>query len=156
MEDPLAYLLYLNQMQQAQSVTSIFDTFAFWIVIIAVVPVLIKFLFVAKFFASLKGGMGGDSDKYKPGPMGALGPFFGYPAVILKSQSEIEHDRGHSYKKWGSLLSAFCIVGGIFLFTIGVSGAADVEINSVVTLKNAAPGTILFVIGFLIWKNVHK
>lgn len=156
MEDPFALLFYLNQMEQAQNVTSIFDTFTFWIVVIAVAPVLIKFLLVAKFFTSLKGGIGGDSDKYKPGPMGSLGPFFGYPAVIPKSQSEIDHDRSHSYKKWGSILSAFCIVGGIFLFTIGVSGAAGIEIYSVVSLKNAAPGTVLFVIGFLIWKNVHK
>ena len=140
-----------NQMMNVQS---IFDDIVFWIVIISIVPVLIKFLVVAKFFSALKGGS--SNSRYKPGPMGAWGPFFGYPAQVEKSQNEVDSDRAHSYKVWGSLLSAFCIIGGIFLFITGISGNSDVEIKSIVTIKNAAPGTILFVVGFLIWHNVHK
>ena len=135
---------------------SIFDSIAFWVILISILPVLIKFLMVAKFFASFKAGVGLESDKFKSGPMGALGPFFGYPAVIPKSQKEIDCDRTHAYKRWGSLLSTFCIVGGIFLFTMGVNGSTDVGVPGVLSIEKAAPGTILFVFGFMIWKNVHK
>ena len=117
MEDPLGFFFYMMLLgqQQAAATTSIFNTITFWVVVAVVVPVLIRFLFVAAAFSSFKKQLLGDTDKYKPGPLGTLGPFFGVPAVIPKSAVEIESDRQHAYRKWGTILSGLCIFGGRLL-----------------------------------------
>lgn len=153
MDDPFSYLLYLQQLQQqqAESATSIFDTITLWIVIAAIAPVFIKFIVIASAIKKFTGG-----NQYKPGPLGMIGPLLGFPAVVPKSSAEIASDRNHAYKKWGTLLSILCILGGLYLFAIGVTGNASVEIPTLVKITNAAPGTVLFVLGFLFWKNAHK
>ena len=156
--DPIAYLWYVYMMQSQQSlhqVTSIFDTITFWIIIAAVGGVLVRFVLAVAAFKAIQKSLTGGSE-YQSGPLGPLGPIFGVPANVRKSQSAIEADRSHSYRKWGTILSFLCILGGIFLFTIGVTGNSDVEIASVVAIKNAAPGTILFVLGFLVWRGLQK
>lgn len=158
MDDPFAYLynmLLFGEQQETLS-NSIFDTWTFWIVVMIIIPVLFKFLLVASVFRSIKNPYLGNTDRYRPGPYGDLGPLFGFPAFIPKSQSEIKSDRKHAYKKWGTLLSALCISGGIFLFIIGVSGQTDLDVPAIGKIQDAAPGTILFVIGFLFWKQVQK
>ena len=158
MDDPFGFIYYMMLLgqQQAAATTSIFDTITFWVVIAIVVPVLIKFLFVAAAFSSVKKQLLGDTDKYKHGPLGALGPFFGVPAVIPKSAAEIESDRQHTYRKWGTILSGLCILGGLFLFMIGVTGHTDIDVAAIGKIRDAAPGTILFIIGFLFWRHVQK
>jgi hypothetical protein len=181
--DPSAYLTYLEPLQEqfsaapsifgelafAQSeidreidqlildgsAASIFDELTFWIVISVLVPIFIKFALVAVAYSAFKKHLGGDG-RYRPGPLGAIGPFFGVPAYVQKTDEEIEAERQHAYKKWGMILCAVSIVGGLALFFAGIMGSTDVEISGVVILKNAAPGTILFVVGFLIWRQVHK
>src|SRR5262245_49177976 len=135
--------------------SSIFDGLMFWIVISVLVPIFIKFALVAAAYSAFKKHLVGDSS-YRPGPLGALGPFFGVPAYVQKTDEEIEAERQHAYKKWGMILCSVSIVGGLALFFAGIMGSTDVDISGVVVLKNAAPGTILFVVGFLILRQVHK
>jgi hypothetical protein len=47
-------------------------------------------------------------------------------------------------------------VGGLLLFVMGVAGNTDIDVLGIGKIGNAAPGTILFVIGFLFWKHVQK
>jgi hypothetical protein len=98
MDDPVVFFLMLIGQQQAKPPTSIFNTITFWVVLVAILPVLIKFLFVAAAFSSINKQLLGDTDNYKPGPLGTLGPFFGVPAVIPEKAAEIERDGQHAYK----------------------------------------------------------
>ncbi len=153
MDDPFAYMNYLfNFQHQGGGSGSIFDSIALWVVLAVVVPVFIKFALVASMLSSFRKSVTG-GDRYKPGPLGMWGPLFGLPAVIPKARDEVESDRLHAYRKWGATLSALCIFGGLLLFVIGVEGSSSVELFSITTITNAAPGTILFVLGFLFWKN---
>lgn len=158
MSDPFAYMwqVFALQQQMYAQQASIFDSITFWVILFAIAPVVIRFAFLAFTIWGVQRQFGGTDAYYKPGPMGPLGPFFGVPAVIPKTQGEIADDRHHAYRWWGTVLSAMCIVGGIILFMIGVTGNTDVELTGIMILRNAAPGTVLFVIGFLIWRSVYR
>jgi hypothetical protein len=138
--------------QQQQQMQSIYDQAVTWFVIALVVGIAAKF---APLFLWFRGTR--RSSEYVPSPYGFLGPLFGMPAV-RKSPEEIEADRRHAYKKWGSILSTSCFLGGVLLFVLGVQSneGQDVSVADVITIKNAAPGSILMVFGFLIWRETHK
>lgn len=64
------------------------------------------------------------------------------------------------YSILGWLLGFSCVVGGILLFFYGISGNSDMK-GAVggfnITVTNAAPGTILFIIGiFVVWVTRFK
>jgi hypothetical protein len=140
MDDPFVYFYYLliQQQQQYSESSSFIDNLTFWIVVATVVPMLVKFFFLHAAYSKF---------------MKAL---FGQLPYELKTRLEIEAERQHSYKKWGTGLCLVSIIGGFILFVIGITGHSDFEIAGVGKITNAAPGTILFVIGFLIWKQAHK
>ena len=155
MDDPVAFLFYLLFSQQSQPLTtSIFESITFWIVLASIGGVLVRFIFVIIAIRSVQKGLTGGSG-FQPGPLGLLGPLFGISAAIPKPQGVIEADRNHSYKMWGTILSFMCIGGGLFLFMIGATGNANIGLP-LVTIENAAPGTVLFVVGLLIWRSTHK
>ncbi len=125
------------------------DQLIFWTVVCIVVLVAIRFIeLLLKIFQSQ-----GES-AYRPGPFGALGPFFGQPAEIRKPESAVEADRIHAYKRWGALLSFICIVGGLLLFFFGIVDEAGTVKLSEVEITDAAPGIFFLVFGFLIWRGL--
>ncbi|MEI6294122.1 MAG: hypothetical protein WCP36_10585 [Methanomicrobiales archaeon] len=57
------------------------------------------------------------------------------------------------YSKYGLIAGIICVVFGVALFLLGVTGAIDWSLKvggAESTLTNAAPGVVLAVIGFLI------
>ena len=157
MGDPVAYMLYMLRLAQEQhAAASIFNTITFWLIIGIMAPILIKLLLAAAEFSRVKKGLIADKDKYKQSPLGPFGMFFGIPAFIPRSKSEIESEKQYAYKKWGTTFSATCIACGLFLFIIAVIGNADSNISAIGKIKNVTPGTILFIIGFLFRKTLQR
>lgn len=74
---------------------------------------------------------------------------------------ELEATRYHFiYSIFGLFVGLVCILGGLYLFNLGVTGSASwifkwAEGES--QLSNAAPGTILFVVGvYIVWTTRFK